>query len=30
MFNPANVTVTFEETDGSALLCGGDISQTWR
>ena len=27
MFNPANVAVTFEETDGSALLCEGDISK---
>jgi hypothetical protein len=27
MFNPANVGVTFEEMDGSVLLCGGDISK---
>jgi quercetin dioxygenase-like cupin family protein len=27
MFDPANVAVTFEEADGSALLRGGDISK---
>ena len=25
MYNPADVAVTFEQAEGGALLCGGDI-----
>jgi hypothetical protein len=27
--HPADVAVTFEQAEGGALLCGGDICNVW-